>query len=982
MLRFRLLGPIGVVVDGTPVQVGLPRHLTVLAALLIDPGVVVPPSTLIDRVWGDGAPEQARRTLSTYVTRLRRMLESTGPDAPRIVNEHGGYRLTVDRDLVDLHQFRRMVAGARDVRMSDTHRVELLREAVALWPGEPLVGISGAWAERTRARLVQERLEAVAAWAEIEVRIGNPGVVLSPLAELADEYPTLEPLTATLMRALVAAGRPSDALARGLANGRRLAAEFGTDQGPQLRQLYEAILRGDLDSVWPNATSTAAQGAPAAGPGAPGAAPATAGADVAQSAAAAPESAAAPVPAAVVPAQLPADVAVLVGRAAELTRLDLLRADAETSPTQVPVIALFGTAGVGKTAMAVHWAHRIAEGFPDGQLYINLRGFDPIGAPTSPTRALRHFLQALDVPPQRVPLDLEAQAAMYRSLLARRRMLIVLDNARDTAQVRHLLPGTPGCLVLVTSRNQLTSLVAEGASPVLVDLLGSDAASDLLTSRIGEARVHAEPEAVSEIVARCVGLPLALVLTAARAVVRPRTSLRVLAGELRETRSRWNTLSGDDPAADLRVVFSWSYGALSAEAALLFRLLGLHGGPDITIAAAASLAGIDVERADRALTELSMASLLLECDSNRFVCHDLLRDYAIELVRAVETASGRTAAIRRQLDHYLYTAHAADRLLYPTRDAIALLPAAGGVGPEPLDDRDAAVRWLDAERAVLLAAIETAQAADLDGHVWRLTVILWTYLHWRGHWSALVTAGRMAVAAAQRLPDPAAEVLTRRLLGHAYVQIGELDEARNELSVAADLCRESGDLLGLARTLGMLANTAEQQGRPDLALTYAEDAFEQYRAAGNQHGQARTLSDIGWCRVLTGEYDKAIVVCTQAIELLDELDDQHGRAGALDSLGYAHHHLGQYAEAIDCYERSVALFRTVGDRLFEAEILTHLGDSQRDAGDLAAARQTWHQAMTIFTELDHPHARDVATRLDAAGGRTCAAGDGGPLPSK
>jgi hypothetical protein len=319
----------------------------------------------------------------------------------------------------------------------------------------------------------------------------------------------------------------------------------------------------------------------------------------------------------------------------------------------VVISAVSGTAGVGKTALAVYWAHQVADRFPDGQLYVNLRGFDPSGSVMHPAEAVRRFLDALNVPPERIPVDLDAQAVLYRSQLAGKRMLVVLDNARDTAQVRPLLPGAPGCLVLVTSRNQLTSLIAgDGARPISLDLLTDEEARQLLARVLGVDRVAAEPAAVAEIITRCARLPLALALVAARAAVGPHGELQLLAEELRDTQQRWQLLTGDEPTTNVQAVFSWSYQALTPHAARLFRLLGLHPGPDIAAAAAASLAGLPPSTVRPMLAELVRASLLAEHSPGRYAFHDLLRAYATDLAQRTDSDRQRHAATARILNHY------------------------------------------------------------------------------------------------------------------------------------------------------------------------------------------------------------------------------------------------------------------------------------------------------------------------------------------
>ncbi len=440
-----------------------------------------------------------------------------------------------------------------------------------------------------------------------------------------------------------------------------------------------------------------------------------------------------------IPAQLPPDVSTFTGRDHHLAVLHKLLpsredpGDTHHTTTAVVISAIDGTAGVGKTALAVHWAHQIRDRFPDGQLYVNMRGFDPGSQSMDPATAVRGFLDALDVPPQRIPTDLDAQAALYRSLLVGRRVLIVADNARDTAQVRPLLPGAPGCLVLVTSRNQLTSLIAaHAAHPLTLDLLTPDEAQQLLAHRLGTDRVAAEPHAVDEIITACARLPLALALVAAHAAVRPQTPLHTLAEQLRDTQHRWHILTGDDPTTDVQAVFSWSYQALTPPAAQLFRLLGLHPGPDIGVPAAASLTALPVDEARSLLDQLARANLLTEHSPGRYSLHDLLRAYATQMARTTDTDGERHAATHRILDHYLHTAYTADRLLIPGRDSIILAPPQPDANPQHLTDHAQALAWFTAEHPVLLAAVDHAAATSFDTHTGQLAWALWTFLDRRG----------------------------------------------------------------------------------------------------------------------------------------------------------------------------------------------------------------------------------------------------------
>jgi len=935
-VRFRLLGPVEVWAGSTQLVVGGPRQYGVLAALAVDAGRLVPVEVLVDRVWGEDPPERARRTLHTHITRLRRCLER-GPAASdpnvRITRRAGGYVLEVDPDEVDLHRFRRLLEASRGAGR-DGERLGLLREAVGCWRGDPLTGVAGEWAGRLRDSWRQEHLAAVVAWADAELRAGEPAVVPAPVRVLLDEFPLAEPLAAVLMRAYAATGRTADALDVYAPLRERLADELGADPGAELQAVHLAVLRGEVSR-------------PAASP---------AGAE--------------PAPAdrvAVLPAQLPGDVPGFTGRAVHLARLDaVLAAAAADAPTAVVVTAVSGTAGVGKTALAVRWAYRVADRFPDGQLYVNLRGFDPGGQVMSSAAAVRGFLDALGMPANRIPADHDAQAALYRSLLAGRRMLVVIDNARDAAHARPLLPGTPTAVAVVTSRDPLTGLVAaDGAHSLSLDLLTAEEARELLASRIEPGRTAAEPRAVEEIITACARLPLALAIVAARAAAHPTFPLTALAAELTTASGQAGRLDADDVLGQVRAVFSWSYTTLTRDAARLFRLLGLHPGPDSSAPAAASLTATPLASTHRSLVELTHAGLLTEHAPGRYGFHDLLRAYAADFTQTVDSDDQRMAAITRLLDHYTHTAHTAARLASPARDQIQLplAPPAAGVTPEQPADLRAALAWLTAEHPVLLAAQRVADGSGFETHTWHLAWALHTVLYRRGHWHDLASVWETALAAADRLGNLTATAQAHRLLAQAGSLLGRHDEAHTHLRRALDLFAEAGDMVGQAHTHRALGGMWDRRGRPDRALDHAQQALTLFGAIGNRRGRANALNNIGWCYVLLGDHTRAVTRCRQALALFQELGDRDGEAAAWDSLGYAHHHLAQHPEAADCYHHALTLYRDLGDRYDEADTQTHLGDTHHAAGQPDQARTAWAAALDIFADLNHPGAGTVRAKL-------------------
>jgi len=537
----------------------------------------------------------------------------------------------------------------------------------------------------------------------------------------------------------------------------------------------------------------------------------------------------------------------------------------------------------------------------------------------------------------------------------------VLDNARDSAQVRPLLPAAAGCLVLVTSRNQLSGLfAADGAHPIALDLLPVGEAHELLAQRLGTGRVSAEPGAVEEIITRCARLPLALALVAARAAAQPGVALRVLADELVDARQRWQMLTGDDPHTDVRAVFSWSHQGLTPPAARLFRLLGLHPGPDITTPAAASLTGLAPDEVRPLLVELTRASVLTEPTTGRYTCHDLLRGYAAQLAETIDTAEQRHSVTGRILDHYLHTAYVADRLLDPVRDPISLAPPRAGATPQQLSGDTQAWGWFTVEHRVLLAAVAHATATGFNSHTWQLAWTLQTFLDRRGYWHDWVAVGRAAVAAAQRLADPTAQARSHGSLAGAYTMLGRFDDAHSQLRHALDLATRTGDQTQQAHTHNNLAILSGRWGHPAQGLHHALQALELHQATGYQ---AEALNTVGWFHSLLGDHQQALTYCQQALPLHQQFDNRLGQAGTWDSLGHAHHHLGQHTQAVACYQHALTLFQDLGDRFYEADTLTHLGDTHHATGNPQAARDAWQQALTILSDLDHPDAAQVRTKL-------------------
>jgi DNA-binding SARP family transcriptional activator len=910
-----------------------PRLRVLLAALLLQANTPVSAHALAEAVWGGQLPPAAIQTLRSYVRRLRQAL---GPQAGALIQARDpGYLIRLEDAELDVLEFGTLCREAAAALPTGawSRASDAAGRALELWRGAPLLDVpSQLLHEEIVPRLEQLRVQAIEDRAEAELHLGRQEQLVPELRDLTVQHPLRERFHAQLMLALCRCGRQAEALECYRGARRVLVQELGIEPGPELRRLHERVLAGDVSLL------VSGQGERV------------------------PESDRAGAP---VPRQLPAPVLYFTGRAAQLKELDELldQTEVETAGTVV-ISAIGGTTGVGKTTLAVHWARQVANRFPDGQIYVNLRGFTPSGTPAEPTEAIRGCLDALGVPAERIPSDLAAQTGLYRSVLAGRKILVMLDNARDEEQVRPLLPHAPGCLTLITSRNQLTGLAAaEGARLLTLDVLSHAEACQMLTARLGCDRADAEPEALGEIAELCARLPLALAVAAARMAAKPRFPLTGLAAELRASRGRLEALDTGDPAVTVRGALSWSYRGLSGPAQRIFRLLAVHLGPDISVAAAASLAGAELTLVRHHLAELTRAHLLNEHRPGRYAFHDLLRAYAAEQAAALDDGPNRKAAIGRVLDHYLHTACAADRLLVPSRDVPVTLAPPPRASPEHLMDREQAHAWFAADHHGLLAAVTLADHNGFDVHAWQLPWAMGMFLDMQGHSREQSAIQNIAIAAAERLGDTAAQAVSHLLQGRAFTRSCDYGPAHACYSRALRLYEQLGDRAREARAYEGLGAVAQHQEQHAAAVEHARQALRLYQEAGHQAGQAMALNNVGFCLALLGDYRQASTFCRQALILYQQLGQDYGQAAAWDSIGYIENRLGCQADAISCYQQSLGLIREIGDRRGEAEILTHFGDAHQAAGSVDEARAAWQQALDILSSLRHPDVGKVRHRL-------------------
>jgi DNA-binding SARP family transcriptional activator/tetratricopeptide (TPR) repeat protein len=946
MLRIRLLGDVTARVHGdggeVAVDVGHERQRCVLAALLVEPGRPVPADVLLERAWGDRLPQHPREALYSYVSRLRQSLAVGGCT---VVRRPAGYLVEIDPLGVDLHLFDDLVRRA--AAADDASAAELLDAALRLWTGDAFGGLDTPWLNSVRCELHRRRRTAERRRDDVALRLGRHAAVVDGMLARADAEPFDEGLASSAMLALYRCGRRGEALQRYDGLRRQLAGQLGIEPGDEVRRLYKRILDAD-----PGLTAQAPWHQQ-------------------------------------VPQQLPAAPGAFTGRAAQLAELTVALAGGATQA--VAVVA--GAGGIGKTWLALRWAHEHLDAFPDGQLAVDLRGFDPVGEPLCPAAAIRGFLAALGVTAETLPAGGPEQAALYRRLVAGRRMLVLLDNAHDSAQVVPLLPGSPTVAVLVTSRRRLTGLVAaHGARAVTVECMDGADAAELLRARLGAARVAGEPEAVEALLPLCGGLPLALGIVAARAATDPRCRLATLAAELATRRTRLDALDAGDLAVSLRAAMAGSVRHLSPPAATLFGRLSLAPGPDIGAAAAASMSGpgpdigttaaasltgpgpdIGTATAARmagpgpgaqraAVRELLDASLLGEEAPGRFRMHDLVRLYGIE--RAAADAGAR-AAVERLLDHYVHTACGAALRLEPLRDPLDLPEPLPGVRPETFPDRPSALAWFAAEDQVLPSAVRYADGAGFHRHAWQLAWAMVYALDQRGSWHAQVGVHKAALRSALRLADDVGVAHSHRGLARAYTWLRCYDEAREQLRAALAAYQRLGDLAGQGFAYRGLARVSAWQGEPGRALADDRRALAMFEAAGHDHGRAQTLNALGWHLAHLGEHDEAVACCGRAIAVQQRLRDRHGEGFTWDTLAFSRHRSGRPEEAVDCYLRSVALLAEHGDRYQEAVVTGHLGDAYATLGRAAEARTAWLRSAGLLDALGHPDARVARAKVSA-----------------
>jgi DNA-binding SARP family transcriptional activator len=901
--EYGLLGPLTVRQGGAEVVITPGKQRVVLAALLLRRGQLAGLDELAEALWGEQPPPTARVSMQNYVVRLRKALGAAG-DAV-IVTEPGGYRIVTGPGELDADRFEAtLAAGRAAARAGDWARAAaVLREGLALWRGEPLTGIdSRLLTAREGARLSELRWQAAEALAEADLQLGRNAEVIARLRQLTAQQPLRERLHALLMTALYRDGQQAAALAAYQVARAALIEELGGDPGPALQAVYEQIL----------AAGPAPAGS-AAGPGGPG-----------------------------VRYSLPPGAAAFTGRGAELDAITAAVASAAAAGRVVAIRSIGGMPGVGKTALAVHAAYRLADRFPDRQLLIDLHGHTPGQEPLSPADALAGLLLATGADPRSLPGDLPGRTALWRDRMAEERALLILDNAASSAQVSPLLPGGAGCLVLVTSRRYLGDLPG-AVVPVLLEALEPGHAQEMFR-RLAPRAADAPDEAVAELAELAGFLPLAISLLARVCARHPSWTLTDLAAE---TRARLLTLTAERDS--VAAAFEVSYRHLPPALQDFFRALGLHPDTSTDAYAAAALAGIPVAEAAANLDALHGEGLLTETAYRRFGLHDLIRRYARDLA-AADPAAGRDAALGRLLDYYQHTAQAADRhLARRTRPAqpLGTPPAAA---PD-LPDWDAALAWMRAERASMLAGISHAAAHGQPERVIALTGAMAAFLDLEGPWHQAAALHDAAVTAARRAGDRPGEASALQDLGRSRRRTGEGPVAAGLLEQALAIYQDLGDRQGQTDARWELGRVRYLTGSYPAAASLLEQALAGYQDLGDRLGQAKVLYQLGRIRNLTGDFPAAARLEEQALAIYRDLGDRLGEANALQDLARVRYLTGDFPAAASLQEQVLAIYRDLGDRLGEANARWELGRVRYLTGDYPAAASLLDQALAIFRDL-------------------------------
>ncbi|PZG21782.1 AfsR/SARP family transcriptional regulator [Nonomuraea aridisoli] len=938
-LRFAVLGPVRAWRDGGELDLGTPLQRSILGMLLLREGHAVTPNEMIDAVWGEEAPPRALGALRTYVSRLRTVLEPDRParSRPELLTSIGrGYALRLPADALDLTRFERSVAEAESARKAGRlgEAARCLRAALALFEGEPLAGAVGPYAEHQRDRLVERRISVIETLMDVDLELGNHAKVVSELIALTADHPLRERLRAQLMLAYYRCGRQGDALNVFTETREALIEELGIEPGRELSALHQRILAADPTLALPEQPAEQSAELPAE--------PAT-------------DEEEQPAPARELPrpAQLPAAVSDFTGRKELAVRLrTLLSAQSSALSSEgVPLVAISGIGGVGKTALAVHVAHLLDDAFPDGQLYADLRGYSDEA--TAPESALGGFLRALGIPPDVIPEGLAERSALYRSILADRRILVLLDNARDAEQVSPLLPGSPGCAAIVTSRVKLADLPS--ARLVDLDVMEPDEALSLFAAVAGAERVSAEHGAAMDVVAACGFLPLAVRIVAARLAARPSWTVASLVPRLADEQRRLDELKVGTMAVE--ATFALGYGQLEAAQARAFRLLSLPNGPDISAGAAAAVLSMSAFEAEEVLESLVDASLLEAPGPGRYRFHDLLKLFARRVLDRTERPQAKTMALRRLLGFYLASAQSAHRLAYEGSMIPGNLVVVGS--GRTFHSADEAVAWLLAEGDSLFAAINQAAVAARTAEqllpAADLLLAMEPLLESGTHTREFDQGTRAVLAAARRIGDQAAELRAGYVLGRVMFAGNRLKEAEEHFRTAYELSLARGEKIVTGEVLNALAVVVGRQRRHTEALALFDSAMGFYRDNDVPAGEALVLSYSAREHLGLGRPEDAIAAAEKGLAIFTEIGSGAGTARARYHLGIVLSRVGRLTEAVHHHAECLAFFRASKQRVWEQRVCSRLAETFIAAERYPDAVRHAEQALVVSREIGHPY---------------------------
>ncbi|SOR77585.1 Regulatory protein AfsR [Streptomyces chartreusis NRRL 3882] len=939
-MEFQVLGPVGLRVDGQRVELGSDKERTLLAVLALDVSRPVALDTLMDRLWDGEPPPQARGNTHSYVSRLRRRLKTAPPaaNAPRIVSRAHTYTLDAPRASVDWHRFQHLVtrAGGAAADGDDERAAALLDLAERLWRGEALAGLPGLWAESVRRTLAQRRLTATVARTAAQLRLGRFAETGAELSALVDRHPGDETLAGQLMLAYYGSDRYTDALRVHQEIRHLLMTQYGSRPGAELNRIHRGILERT-----PAADLARGRAAP------PGTAPA-------------PPRPALPRPPRNLPHQPP-----LVGRRAELRDLSSM-ADAPAADGQVisleSVSTVSGMAGVGKTAVAVNGAALLAPRFPDAQLYVDLRGHSPVGEPLDPGAALATLLRLLGAPAETIPVELEGRSALWRTMLAERRAVIVLDDAVSAAQIRPLLPGGSPSLTIITSRRHLTGL--PHARHIPLDVLPSDDAVALFRAFAGAARTHSTEE-TARIVRLCGHLPLAIELVASRFRAHPSWTLTTLAERLTRGEGRLGEIR--DAEQEVARALDLTYQTLTEEQRTAFRRLSLHPGVDFTTDSAAAGLGLAPPAAERVLESLLACHLLREPAPDRYQYHDLLREYGRSRSMTDDTDQDRAAVLRRLTDFYVDAADRADRLAHPRRIRPASPHARPGEHLPQWPDAEAARAWLAAERANLLATERHARSHGRAGAAARLAYAMAGFLNQECHWNDARTVLEPAVEHWARAGDQAALCRSLIHLSAVHAHTARYPEAADAGERALRIARATGYAEAEAEVLRTLGTLAWHRGDNRAALGLFQQAFTLTAAAGDSVATARLHNNMAVTLLFLGQHDRALEHFQKSLTGFSEAGDHAALGKTLNNIGDLHMRTGDLESARRSFEESLAVLEHAGNRYDRATVRCSLADALTESGDTTAALPLYQEAFTEFRSLgDRKSQADTATGMGEA----------------